>query len=880
MKFCRIIKVPRRSASSCPSTNPSTNSSTNSSTTPPTTAERRATLMAAWFVAFVISNSSYSYELAEHETTFLTEHCYDCHDADTTEGGLNLRALDWRPEDQANYAQWTKVFDKVDQGQMPPSDATQPAADLRSSFQKELHQKLHSHTLDRQVTQGRVALRRLNRSEYANTLRDLLGVSTPLEELLPEDGRADGFDNVGAALNLSVAHVERYLEAADLALKEATVATLHSTTTKIRTDYEETWHDYNHGFQNSQWANAPDGKLAIRWSGAGGNGTLRAWHPPVPNARYRFRVRARAMMQREVVDASGEKSNNFVHDRRIIAKVGVASQLKDGLAFDANYFELSPERYREFVYEARVPAEHTFAIVPYRLVPDSSDERVMANDMAVVVDWIEIEGPLYEGAWPPRGHRLLYGDLPLQPTESAAHDVDYDIDYDVDYHIASVAPEADGRRLIEDFLPRVFRRPVDQSEIDAHLDLFCEQLQLGRSFDAALRAAYKMALTSPQFLFLQEAPGKLDDYALAARLSYGLWGSLPDAELTRLAVQGCLSNRDILREQTERLLSAPNAARFTRQFLGGWLDLREIDFTQPDTKLYPEFDSYLQFSMLAESEQFFDELVRHNLSVSHIVHSDFAMLNERLAEHYELTAAFERPSTLLATDGDFPPEQSRLIKVNLPQSSKRGGFITQGAILKVSANGTTTSPVVRGAYVLDRILGTPPDPPPSNVPSVEPDIRGATTIRQQLDLHRNQPACAGCHAKLDPPGFALENYDVTGRWRTHYRAIPESAGDKIVKIPGSDQRFYEQGLPVEPSYSLADGRSFEDIDQFKQLVLEDQSQLARCVVGKLMTYLTGATPDFADREVVEQIVSEAAASQYGMRDLIHGVIQSRVFTHK
>ncbi len=838
-----------------------------------------ALLVGCWLgcVVSIFSNTSHGKD-TEVTADFLSKHCFDCHNAETTEGGLNLRDLDLHLEDNKNLARWINVFDKVDQGEMPPKDEKQPPSASRTDFLNSLRARIRGHTLDRQNTQGRVVLRRLNRSEFANTLRDLLGVSAPLEELLPEDGRADGFENVGAALNLSVAHLERYLLAADLALNEATVSSHRSPTTKIRTDYEESWHDYNHGFQNSQWANASDGRLAIRWTDSAANGTLRSWHPPIPDRRYRFRIRARAMMQRDVVDANGKKEKSLVHDRHIIAKVGIGSLLKDGLAHDEAYFELSPDNYREFIYEGRVPEGHSFSIVPYRLMPVKKSERVMSDDMCVVVDWIEIEGPLFEGEWPPRGHQLLYGDLPLKPIESSASSQRV--------QVVSQSPELDARRLITEFLTVVFRRPAESTEIESHLDLFREQWKLGRPFDASLRAAYKMALTSPHFLFLQETPGNLSDYALAARLSYGLWGSLPDSELMQIAAEHRLSNPSILREQTERLLSAPNATRFTRQFLGGWLNLRDMDFTQPDTTLYPEFDSYLQFCMLAESEQYFDQLVRHNLGVRHIVHSDFAMLNERLAEHYELAEAFQRPDQPSASDGvtaaerPFPAERSRLIKVQLDRESKRGGFLTQGAILKVSANGTTTSPVVRGAYVLDRILGTPPAPPPSDVPSVEPDIRGATTIRQQLAKHRDQAACAGCHAKLDPPGFALENYDVTGRWRTHYRAIPETVGDKGVKIPGSGERLYSQGLPVESHYSLADGREFADIDGFKQIMLKDQQQLARCVVSKLITYLTGATPDFADREIVDQIVSEAAPSQYGMRDLIHGVIQSRVFTHK
>jgi hypothetical protein len=433
-----------------------------------------------------------------------------------------------------------------------------------------------------------------------------------------------------------------------------------------------------------------------------------------------------------------------------------------------------------------------------------------------------------------------------------------------DLRVVSSQPEADARRLLAVFLPKAFRRPVTDEEVAEHLTLVTEQMQKGRRFDEALRAAYKMALCSPKFLFLQEKPGPLDDHALASRLSYGLWSTAPDDELTALAAQKKLHEPATLRAQTERMLASPKAKHFTQNFLGSWLNLRDIDFTQPDTKLYPEFEQYLQQSMVSETERFFDELLSRNLSVRNIVHSDFAMLNERLAEHYGIAGV--------------KGEQIR--KVSLTPGSRRGGFITQGAVLKVSANGTSTSPVVRGAYVLDRILGTPPDPPPKNVAAIEPDIRGATTIREQLDKHRNQQACAGCHAKLDPPGFALENFDVTGRWRTNYRAIPDSAKDKVVSVPGTDVRFYTQGRPVDPSFIMADGRPFKDVDEFKQLILAQPEQLTRCVTEKLITHFTGAQLQFADREVVEAIVHRAASSDYGLRTLLHEVIQSRVFTHK
>jgi hypothetical protein len=783
------------------------------------------------------------------------QHCYDCHDADAKKGGLDLAALKWKPDDVENLQQWTKVFDKVERGEMPPKKKERPPAAVSSTFLKTLRAELHTFSRHKQESEGRVVYRRLNRTEYVNTINDLLGIDTPLRDMLPEDGTAGGFDNIGAALNLSAVHLERYLQAADLALKEATVTTPKPETKKIRTDYNETWHDWNApGFQNSQWTHSPEGLLAIRWNGGNGpHGELGAWSPPVPDARYRFRIRARAMIDKEGPNANANDKKR--PDRHIVLKVALADWPRTGLTFGNTYFEMSPTEFREFEYEARVPQGKTLWLSPYRAVPETPDERAMVGGICAVVEWVEIEGPLHE-QWPPRGHQLLYGDLPLQPANPKAPTKDL--------RVVSTQPEADARRLLSAFLPKVFHRPVTEEEVNERLELVKEQMQKGRRFDEALRAAYKMALCSPKFLFLQEKVGALDDHALASRLSYGLWSTAPDDELTNLATQKKLHEPATLRAQTERMLASPKAKHFTQNFLGSWLNLRDIEFTQPDTKLYPEFEQYLQQSMVSETERFFEELLTRNLSVRNIMHSDFAMLNERLAEHYGIAGV----------------KGAEIRKVSLAPGSRRGGFITQGAVLKVSANGTSTSPVVRGAYVLDRILGTPPDPPPKNVPAIEPDIRGATTIREQLDKHRNQQACATCHAKLDPPGFALENFDVTGRWRTSYRAIPDSAKDKVVNVPGTDVRFYTQGRPVDPSFTMADGRPFKDVDEFKQLILAQPVQLARCVTEKFITHFTGAQMQFADREVVEAIVQRAASSGYGLRTLVHEVIQSRVFTHK
>jgi len=815
---------------------------------------KRALNITTLLGTFALASAAAS-ELGGKLEPMFDQHCYDCHDSEANKGGLDLVVLKWKPDDTENLQQWTKVFDKVERGEMPPKKKERPPAEVSSSFLKALQDELNTFSRHKQESEGRVVYRRLNRTEYVNTVHDLLGIDTPLRDLLPEDGTAGGFDNIGAALNLSAVHLERYLEAADLALKEATITTPKPETKKIRTDYNQTWHDWNSpGFQNSVWTHSPEGLLAIRWNGANGPlGELGAWSPPVPEARYRFRIRARAMIDKEGPNAKADDKKR--PDRRIMLKVALADWPRTGLTFGNTYFEMSPTKFREFEYEARVPQGKTLWLSPYRTVPETPDERAMVGGICAVVEWVDIEGPLNE-QWPPRGHQLLYGNLPLQPANPKLATKDL--------RVVSSQPEADARRLLAVFLPKVFRRPVTDEEVTEHLTLVKEQMQKGRQFDEALRAAYKMALCSPKFLFLQEKHGPLDDHALASRLSFGLWSTAPDDELDALAAQKKLHEPATLRAQTERMLASPKAKHFTQNFLGSWLNLRDIDFTQPDTKLYPEFEQYLQQSMVSETERFFDELLTRNLSVRNIVQSDFAMLNERLAEHYGIAGV--------------KGEQIR--KVSLTPGSRRGGFITQGAVLKVSANGTSTSPVVRGAYVLDRILGTPPDPPPKNVPAIEPDIRGATTIREQLDKHRNQQACATCHAKLDPPGFALENFDVTGRWRTNYRAIPDSAKDKVVNVPGTDVRFYTQGRAVDPSFIMADGRPFKDVDEFKQLILAHPEQLARCVTEKLITHFTGAQMQFADREVVEAIVHRAASSDQGLRTLLHEVIQSRVFTHK
>ncbi|MFM8435084.1 MAG: DUF1587 domain-containing protein, partial [Planctomycetia bacterium] len=346
----------------------------------------------------------------------LERHCIACHDADAREGGFDATALRWDPADAASQAQWAKVFNRVASGEMPPPEEDRPAPELRTAFLDVLGADLTAVGLARQGREGRAVRRRLNRTEYVTTIHDLLGIDTPLADLLPEDGTAGGFDTIGAALELSPVHLERYLEAARLALAAATVTTARPEPRTLRTDYNETWHDWRSpGFQKNQWAHSAEGFLAIRWNGSNvPHGELGAWSPPVPGERYRFRIRARGMVDQTGPNAWAADKNR--PDRRIMLQVGLADWPRTGLTSDRIYVEASPTEFREFDYVARVPKGKTLWVSPYRAVPEQPDERAMLHGICAVVEWVEITGPLVE-EWPPRGHRLLYGDLALEPAD-------------------------------------------------------------------------------------------------------------------------------------------------------------------------------------------------------------------------------------------------------------------------------------------------------------------------------------------------------------------------------------------------------------------------------------------------------------------------------
>jgi hypothetical protein len=858
--------------------------------------------------------TDYSPAHAAEPTAFFDAHCYDCHDTDTHKGNLDLTTLKQDFADPENFARWVKVQDRIESGEMPPKKKPRPpAADLKA-VTAWLNDALVEADRARLDAESRTGVRRLTRAEYENTVRDLFHMpGIALQAGLPADGSAHGFDKNSDALDISHVNLARYVEAADNTLDMA-IATRPTAPANslVRLSLA---HNYGPDLMLMQGdamllrdkkpdpVFPPAGVYAHLNMGAheqlgifermSSVGVFRhedeSWNAYFQHfaTLYPGRYRVRASFwsfqwdKGQVLPSRGTEA----------ARLSVVQFNENGRGgqhpsyvlgyYDAPSLESKVHEMDVWLNLKETLGFNTASLAPvvlYRVGTWGQKDRTMGfTGPCIANDWVEIEGPFHD-VWPPRSHKLLFGDLPITEFVPAEHkDVRPPVRRPLRqeiigtknkpepekglWTIETAQPLADADRLLATFLPKAFRRPVDADVRKQYVTKVEERLKAGDSFETAMRWTVRAAMCSPDFLYHVEPPGRLDDFALASRLSYFLWNSTPDETLIALAGSGKLHDAPVLKEQVERLLKDAKSQRFIEDFLGQWLKLRAIAANDPDKKLYPEFSPYMQDSMVAETRAYFRELLERNLDAGYLVQSDFAMLNEKLAVHYGIPGV----------------SGPAIRRVTLPKDCPRGGFLTQAAILKVTANGTTTSPVVRGAFVMARLLGKPPEPQPANIPDIEPDVQGATTIREQLDKHRADASCASCHAKMDPPGFALESFDVIGGQRDRYRSIGE--GDPAPR--GSiDPRIgisFKLGPKVDASGQLPDERKFTGIADFKTLLAAEKHQLLHNLAHQLTVYATGRDIAFSDRAALNDLVARTEKQGGGIRTLLHEIVLSSFF---
>ena len=827
--------------------------------------------------------------------TFVAAHCADCHGEYVQEGGLNLEELTADLSDAEARNVWIKAHDRLEAGEMPPPDASALTAAERAAAVE----TLAAAVTEAEAAHGAAALRRLNRTEYGYAVRDLL--RTPhlgVAERLPADAEAFGFDHVGSALRSSPVQLSRLLEAADAAVRTAAAIGPEPQPFLVKMRAVE-----DGRFQSTKdrvTVGEGDEALAVilrQPNTAQTPWRLYGWRTPHA-AHYRIRVRAKAAtfsttgrVNLEVAKDAAKRKASLKREKEAYEEQPPGETLtapteEQVLSFYADTrrlaaFDLSGEWQELETTAFLAPGEEFRFFVPTMNDRSGNWRKGPYTGPAVVLDRFEIAGPLTpDGSpapWPAPGYDVLFGDLPMRTwkeprgSETAGSIPPPTVEFhaatggkkypklkappkDLRMTVVSADPGADARRLLDRFLPIAFRRPVPGEEAERYLELVRSRLEEGTTFEEAMFTGYAAALCSPDFLLVGRRPGEAADYALAERLALFLWRSLPDDELRSLAHAGALSDPATLGTQVERLLADPKSDRLIEDLAGQWLSLRALTDTLPDGRLYPEFNPLLEESMRRETLAFLRTMLDRDLPARTLVDSDFALLNGPLADLYGVPGV----------------EGVDLRPVSLPEEgpgSLRGGVLGQAAVLKVTANGTTTSPVVRGAWVLDRLLGTPSPPPPPNVPAVEPDTRGATTMRELLEKHRADPSCAVCHAKLDPPGFALEQFDAIGGLRDRYRVYDSDR----------DRGGYQDGPKVDATGTTADGRAFDGVEDFRALLLSNERQIARNLARRLLLFALAEDPTFTDRDTVEAILNDTAEADWGVRSLIHAIVRSDAF---
>jgi hypothetical protein len=809
---------------------------------------------------------------------FLKQYCGACHFGSEAEAEFRVdeQSLPIDFGVASTRLRWHEVVDVLNSHSMPPEGEPQPSAAevarvvdwiTEQAVQAELVQRSHQ-----------AVLRRMNREEYRNTIRDLMGVDFDPAGF-PEDPTAGGFDNNGQALTISPLHMELYLAAAQQILDRALVegdrpAAIRwkfnplvgpADQTRLRID------EKNNPIVNGN-NNQTEGDWVVvhhaSWDKAVGARDFRV--PVAGDYLIRIRAAGRSPSRGQVI----ESARRFLEYRRDeqdaknpAGKRWTQQQFQDDLKhFETNrMYDYGPPRVKlvvqlgpqprtiaEFDADGQVdqPKTHEFRTrmttetagisieYAYAIPTEVENFWMQGNDRfarpELLIDWFELEGPLYDG-WPPSSHTSILFPSPLQKSN----------------------PREYVRQVLTRFMTKAFRRPVTKSEVESKLALY-QPPGPGESLVDAVKLPLIAVLTSPHFLYLLPADAgggsdRLTDHQLATRLSYFLWSSTPDEELLQLAQQGRLKDPAVRQQQVDRLLADSRSEAFVKDFTGQWLGLREVGANPPAIDLFPQYDRHLETSMIGESEAFVREFLHHDLDVRQMVRSEFVTINERLARFYGIP--------------DVRGDQFR--KVPVPSGVQRGGIVTQASILTITSNGTRTSPVKRGTWILKTLLGIDPGLPVANAGEIAPKVPGIdkATVRQRLEIHRELPQCARCHSKIDPLGFALENFDASGEWRER-----EGFGYK--------GRVQRDDPLIDAASKMPDGREINGVAGLQQAMLDQSERFLSSLSTKVLTYALGRELSLSDRQTVQQAVSHLQQTDHSLRSLLKFVVASDAFSRR
>ncbi|MBS0201796.1 MAG: DUF1592 domain-containing protein [Planctomycetes bacterium] len=812
----------------------------------------------------------------------LKQSCFECHNKQTTEGGLDLTAMSFELNDRAVRERWVRIHDRVEKGEMPPQ-ADELPGDSRAVLLKSIKKAIHDADLAEITAHGRGPLRRLNRDEYEQNLRDVLKLpQLDIRDMLPEDREGHRFNKTSETLDMSRVQLAAYLDAADAALRQAMAnGPQPPPVTRFRAVGTSLFPERSTFGEREAMFFALDNKVIdgkpldeLQDNPAVELALFRSAHWPYYGyprgfiarfpGEYRVRFSARAVLQVKDYelkpaaqpvpmtfrarkpsgpDVSGDvrATGGTIDIQPAVATYETTIRLRESETFEYSLLGLP------------VPLARNVNGGPptYRYPPFPA-----GGQPGVAFQWLEVEGPVSSDEWPPPSHRVLFDErsgIGFPPVDAPKNPD------------RNEATPAEAKRLLRRFVNLAAREPVPEDTLQRFEQLILNRLDAHDTFSDAMLAGYQAFLSSSHFIYLREPVRPDDQFAIAARLSHFLTNTRPDATLLELARTGQLRDSRTLQSETDRLIASVGFERFIKNFTDYWLNLRHVRRDEPDLRLYPEyrFDDYLVESMERETRAFVMSMIRDNLPARVLVDADFVFVNDRLAQHYDLP---EKART----------KGSAMRQVALPPDSPLGGLLTQAAILKVTANGTSTSPVLRGAWIMERLIGEPPPPPPASVPAVEPDIRGAKTIRELLALHTKSESCAGCHARFDPVGLALENFDILGGWRTRYRGVEQ--GERISGIDRAGHDFaFTLAEPVDASGQLLDGRRFQNIRDLKAILASNPRQLARNLLHQFTLYATGTPVRFADRTELESILDACASDGYRVRDLLHALVQSPIF---